>query len=158
MVASGGEWVAIRIDRRSQPRAAPVMNNVLSELRILVVDDDADNALMLATVLELEGAATQVAHSAADGLTLIRTFRPHVLVSDIGLPDKDGYEFVRELRTMDASDGGSIPAIAVSGYSDREHAEEALRAGFQVHVPKPIDRRTLVAHLARLAGRPVPKT
>jgi CheY-like chemotaxis protein len=130
-------------------------NGILLGARVLVVEDDDDNAEMLAMVLELEGAQTQIASTADVAMMKIRAFRPHVLVSDIGLPGKDGYAFVRELRAIGSEDVAAIPAIALSGYSDPEHVERSLRAGFQLHVPKPIHRPHLIAHVARLAGRTV---
>jgi CheY-like chemotaxis protein len=86
----------------------------LTATRVLVVDDDADQAEMLAMLLEVEGAVTAIAPSAAAAMAAIQRFQPDVLVSDISLPDKDGYTFMRELRALGPDGGGWIPAIAVS--------------------------------------------
>jgi CheY-like chemotaxis protein/anti-sigma regulatory factor (Ser/Thr protein kinase) len=151
-------------DRRSsqvrivEPDPASPTSRVLADTRILVVDDDEDNAEMLAAILELSGATTQTAHSADEGMATIKSFHPHVLVSDIGLPGKDGFAFVRELRAMGSDDGGWIPAIALSGHADSEHAQQAILAGFQLHVAKPIDPPDLIARLARLVGRTARRT
>jgi CheY-like chemotaxis protein/nitrogen-specific signal transduction histidine kinase len=130
----------------------------LEGTRILVVDDDPDGAEMLAEILRMHGARVDVAHSAAAGMDLIRTLRPDVLVSDISLPDKDGFAFVRELRATGSDEGGWIPAIAVSGHADPETSREAILAGFQLHVPKPIDPPDLIARLSRLVGRTARRT
>jgi CheY-like chemotaxis protein len=81
-----------------------------------------------------------------------------VLVSDIGLPGKDGFAFVRELRAMGSDEGGWIPAIALSGHAEPEHAQQAIMAGFQLHIAKPIDPPDLIARLARLVGRTARRT
>lgn len=148
MAPSGGRQDSFR----SIDSLAPV-NDTLSGTRILVVEDNDDNAEMFATVLQLEGAATRIAGTADQALQEIRAFRPHVVISDLGLPGKDGYAFVRELRAMSPDDGGLVPAIALSGYSDAKHVQRAILAGFQLHVPKPFQASCLVAHVARLAGR-----
>ena len=90
-------------------------------------------------------------------MAAIRRFQPDVLVSDITLPDKDGFTFVRELRSSGPDEGGWIPAIAVSGHADSSDVREAILAGFQVHIAKPIDPTDLVARLARLVGRTASK-
>jgi len=147
--------------RRTSTRlkaAEPPAAGVLAGARILIVDDDRDNAEMLGALLAFEGAVISTAGSAAEGMARIQAFRPDVLVSDIGLPDKDGFSFVRELRAMGADEGGWIPAIALSGHADAEHAREAILAGFQLHVAKPIDPPDLVARLARLVGRTMRRT
>jgi signal transduction histidine kinase/DNA-binding response OmpR family regulator len=141
---------------RVEPRLAA--SGPLDGTRILVVEDDPDSAEMFAEVLRMVGATVDVAFDAAEGMERIRRFRPDVLVSDLSLPDKDGFAFVRELRATGSEEGGWIPAIAVSGHTDQETSREAILAGFQLHVSKPIEPRDLIARLARLVGRTARRT
>jgi CheY-like chemotaxis protein len=141
-----------RIDR-STPLAS-----ALDGTRILIVEDDIDGGEMLAEVLRTAGATVDLACSAAQGMERIRKFRPHVLVSDLSLPDKDGFAFVRELRATGSDEGGWIPAISLSGHADPDTSREAILAGFQLHVAKPIDPPDLIARLARLVGRTARRT
>ncbi|HEY5950770.1 MAG TPA: response regulator [Kofleriaceae bacterium] len=130
----------------------------LEDTRILVVDDDVDGGEMLAELLRTVGASVAIARSAAHGMECIRRFKPHVLVSDIELPDKDGFAFVRELRATGSEEGGWIPAIALSGHTDPDTTREAILAGFQLHIAKPIEPADLIARLARLVGRTARRT
>ncbi|HSN25256.1 MAG TPA: response regulator [Kofleriaceae bacterium] len=137
---------------------APTGQGELAGAKILVVDDDADQGDMLALLLEDAGAITLVARSAADGLAAIAAFHPDAVVSDITLPDLDGFSFMRRVRALGPDEGGWIPAVAVSGHADPEHVREAILAGFQLHMTKPIEPPELVAHLARLVGRTARRT
>ena len=130
----------------------------LASTRILVVEDDPDSGEILCELLSTHGAITELARTARDGLDQIRRFRPDVLVSDLSLPDKDGFAFVRELRATGADDGGWIPAIALSGHADADTARAAILAGFQLHVAKPVDPQDLIARLTRLVGRTARRT
>jgi CheY-like chemotaxis protein len=132
--------------------------HALDGTRILVVEDDIDGGEMLGELLRAVGATVEIARTATHGMERIRKFRPHVLVSDISLPDKDGFAFVRELRATGSEEGGWIPAIAISGHAEPEVAREAILAGFQLHVPKPIDPPDLIARLTRLVGRTARRT
>jgi signal transduction histidine kinase/CheY-like chemotaxis protein len=125
----------------------------LAGARLLVVDDDVDSGELLAEILRMHGAETEIAHSAAAAAAAVCVFRPDVLLSDISLPDKDGYTFIRELRARGADDGGWIPAIAISGHVAPDDVKRAILAGFQLHLAKPLDPNDLVARLARLVGR-----
>jgi CheY-like chemotaxis protein len=129
----------------------------LAGARVLVIDDDPDQADMLALLLEREGAIIEVAATAAAGMASMHRFHPDAVVSDIKLPDKDGYTFMRELRALGSDEGGWIPAISVSGQADADQ-QQAMLAGFQIHIPKPIDPPDLVARLARLVGRTARRT
>lgn len=130
----------------------------LENTRIIVVDDDVDGGEMLGELLRAVGATVEIARSAAQALERIRTFRPDALVSDISLPDKDGFTFIRELRATGSEEGGWIPAIAISGHSEPEIARDAILAGFQLYIPKPIDASDLIARLGRLVGRTARRT
>jgi CheY-like chemotaxis protein len=124
--------------------------------RVLVVDDDEDNREMLASVLTHSGARVATAENAAEALTAFERERPHILISDIGLPDEDGYNLLRKLRALPVTSGGAdVPAIALSGYGDPEDCAAASLAGFQAHLTKPVELPIVVATVARFL-RPVP--
>jgi signal transduction histidine kinase/CheY-like chemotaxis protein len=125
----------------------------LEGLRILVVDDEADARDMLRAVLELCGAEVTTAESAEAALEIIGRSRPDVLISDIGMPLEDGYSFIAKVRATEAGQDERIPAIALTAYARVEDRVRALNAGFQVHVPKPIEPVELVAVVASLTGR-----
>lgn len=125
----------------------------LSGIKILVVDDEPDARDLIRRVLEECKAEVLTAASASEALTMIEPERPHLLVSDIGMPEIDGYEFLREVRTLNQKLGVHIPALALTAYAGPEDKTRALRAGFLVHMAKPVEPSALVATLASLAGR-----
>jgi CheY-like chemotaxis protein len=106
---------------------------------VLVVDDEPDARDLLRQILESCGAEVRDAGSARQGLDLLATWIPDVIVSDIGMPGEDGYAFIRRVRELDAGNGARIPAIALSAYARSEDRVRALKAGYQMHVPKPVD-------------------
>jgi CheY-like chemotaxis protein len=91
--------------------------------------------------------------SAADALEKLGPVKPDFLISDIGLPGEDGYDLIRKLRSLPAEAGGDIPAIALTGYVSVQDRNLALRAGYQEHLPKPVDTNRLVELLGQLASR-----
>ena len=125
----------------------------LEGLTVLVVDDEADARELIKQVLVQCGAAVVTASSADGGLQLLQEQRPDVVVSDIGMPGKDGYEFVRDLRRIGAARGGNTPAIALTAFARSEDRTRAMVAGYQVHISKPIEPQELIATVASLAGR-----
>ena len=125
----------------------------LAGLKVLVVDDQADARELIERVLEDCGADVVLAGSAAEALAALSAWRPDVLVTDIGMPDGDGYELLRRIRALGAERGGKIPAIALTAFARSEDRTRALRAGFVVHVSKPVDPAELVATVASVAGR-----
>jgi len=125
----------------------------LEGLRILVVDDEVDACEAIAVALGLAGANARTAGSARDALGLIEAWAPDVLVSDIGLPQDDGYALIRTVRARHAGPGGRIPALALTAYARAEDRARALTAGYQAHLAKPVDLRELVAVVGRLCGR-----
>ena len=127
----------------------------LDGLRILIVDDDADIRDLLTYTLEICGADVTVATSADEAISLLTTSSPpmHILISDIGMPDEDGYALLRRIRTLAPEQGGQIPAIALTAYARTQDRTAALLAGFQSHVAKPVEPAELIAVLANLAGR-----
>ncbi len=126
-------------------------SKVLEGLRILVVDDEADTRDLLVLILEGSGAIVTSAHSLASALEAFARQRPDVLLSDIAMPDGDGYELIESIRKLPPERGGSVPAAAVTAYARAEDRRRALNAGFLMHVPKPVEPGELVAVVANLA-------
>jgi CheY-like chemotaxis protein len=127
----------------------------LDGVSVLVVEDDADTRQMLVVILELAGAKVHAVGSVHGALGALADLRPDVLVSDVGMPDDDGYALIRRIRARDADRGGAMPAIALTGYVGDDERARLLAAGFQVHLRKPLDPSELVATVASLAARPV---
>lgn len=125
----------------------------LAGLRVLVLEDEPDARELVERVLQDRGATTLVFGSALEALHACSTEAPDVIVSDIGLPGVDGYEFIRRLRISEAQRGRSTPAAALTAFARSEDRRRALLAGFQTHLAKPIDPLELVVVVAALAGR-----
>ncbi len=122
----------------------------LEGVRILVVDDEPDARDLLSEMLSSCKATVSVAASAREGLQLAQQLRPDVLVSDIGMPGEDGYTFIRKLRSLPPDRGGRTPAVALTAYARFEDRTKALVAGFNMHVPKPVEPTELLAVLSSL--------
>jgi CheY-like chemotaxis protein len=125
----------------------------LAGLKILVVDDEADTCELLRALLTRCGAEVAAARSAAEAFELFRQVQPDVVVSDIGMPGEDGYELMRRLRALPNDQGGNVPAVALTAYARVEDRMKALKAGYQMHVAKPIELGELVAIVASLGDR-----
>ncbi len=123
----------------------------IAGLRVLVVDDERDARDLIATVLEYCGATVEHAGSVTEGLEKLETWRPDILLSDIGMPDEDGYALIRQVRSRPLEGGGSIPVASLTAYAGAEDRRRALHAGFNMHVAKPIEPAELVAVVANLA-------
>jgi PAS domain S-box-containing protein len=123
----------------------------LRGVRVLVVDDDSDAQQAIAVILELSGAEVATATSAATALVAVTERRPDVLVTDIGMPDADGYDFMRRLRDHVAGD--AIPAVALTGYASPADRDRALAAGFAVHLAKPVPPEELIDTVRQLVAR-----
>ncbi|NRD68638.1 response regulator, partial [Corallococcus exiguus] len=139
-----------------KPPAAERMPSPPPELggvRVLVVDDEEDARELLRTLLEDSGARVVTAGSALEGLQVLQAEHPDVLVSDIGMPVTDGYGFIERVRALSAEKGGHTPAVAITAYARSEDRTRVLRAGFQSHVPKPVEPGELLAVIASLADR-----
>lgn len=132
--------------------AAEIEPNLLSlqGIRVLVVDDDLDNRKLLTILLEQHQAEVMTVASAMEVSSVLKSFKPDILVSDIGMPDVDGYTLLRSIRCLSPEQGGQIPAIAVTAYARPEEAQQALACGFQRHLSKPIDAHELVTAIAEL--------
>jgi CheY-like chemotaxis protein len=126
----------------------------LEELRILAVDDDPDARDLLTTILTECGADVKTAASVQAALQILQepTWQPDVLISDIEMPEADGYSLIRAIRAQEQN-GTMLPAIALTAYARAEDRLRALSAGFQMHVPKPVEPAELLTVVASLAGR-----
>ncbi len=120
-------------------------------LDVLVVDDEVDARDMVQTLLEQCGARVRAAGSAAEGFRLFVEQRPDVLVSDIGMPEEDGYALIARLRALPPADGRNVPAVALTAYARTQDRTRALLAGFSNHVAKPVEPAELLAVVASLA-------
>jgi len=127
--------------------AAPGLGGV----RVLVVDDREDARDLLKHVLERCGATVVVAASAGEALTIVPREKPDVLLSDVEMPEESGYELLRRLRSLPAAEGGQTPAVALTAYASAQDRVKLLRAGFQMHVPKPVQPAELATVVASLA-------
>jgi CheY-like chemotaxis protein len=125
----------------------------LANLRVLLVDDEADGREMITTMLEQDGAQVKGVASADEALQVLAEWNPDVLISDIGMPIEDGYSLIRKVRTLPPERGGTVPAIALTGYTRNEDQLKALSAGYQSHISKPVILQDLIAVVASLAGR-----
>ena len=139
--------------RPEEGRPAPPLER-LDGLHILVVDDNADGREIMVMVIEQCGARVTAVASVRAAFEALESLQPDVLVSDIGLPDEDGYALIRRLRSREAERGGFLPAVALTGYVRAEDRARVLAAGFQVHVPKPVDAAELTAAIAAVARDP----
>jgi PAS domain S-box-containing protein len=133
--------------------ASPVVDPLrpLSGLHVLAVDDDADARELLRVAFQQAGARVTVADSARAALAALEAVAPSVLVSDIGMPDQNGYELLEQVRA--AEHGSRLPAVALTAYARVEDRDRAIRAGFQLHIAKPIDPAMLVRAVALVCGR-----
>lgn len=123
----------------------------LEAISVLVVDDDPDGRELVAATLEHYGAGVMTAASAAEALALVQTTRVNVLLADIAMPDEDGYSLMRRLLALQSPQRAAIPAAALTSFARDEDRQHALQAGFQLHLAKPIDARSLVQAVVRLA-------
>jgi CheY-like chemotaxis protein len=125
----------------------------LSGLRILIVDDQTDSLDLLEAVLEACQAQTERAGSAADAFEHVRQRRFDLIISDIGMPEEDGYALLRRIRNLPGSEGGDTPALALTAYAGNEDRLLAIESGFQMHISKPLKPREVVAAVVRLLER-----
>jgi CheY-like chemotaxis protein len=125
----------------------------LDGVRVLLVEDNPDTLEMLKFIFSERGAEVITAASVNEALEALERWRPDALVSDIAMPDRDGYDLIREVRSREPEQGGLIPAVAVTAYTRAEDRVRALAAGFQMHVAKPIDPDELIAVVASLTGQ-----
>lgn len=137
------------VERRRRRRGGIRLDGV----HVLLVEDDDDSRKLLGTMLKRHGAKVTATKSAAEALRVFEGEAPDVLVSDIGMPGEDGYEFIRKVRSTPADKGGLTPAIALTGYASRKDRERALNAGYHRHIAKPIEQADVISAIAALVGR-----
>jgi CheY-like chemotaxis protein len=127
--------------------------DLLNGVRVVVVEDEADTRELLVMALQQCGAEVAAFGSAPEALAAFDRAVPDVLLSDIGMPDQDGYELIQSLRSRGPGRGGDTPAAALTAYARAEDRLRALEAGYQTHLAKPVDPSELISTVARLAGR-----
>jgi CheY-like chemotaxis protein len=125
----------------------------LNGLRVLLVDDEAEAREIISTVIGRTGAEVKACISASDALSKLAEWRPDVILSDIAMPEEDGYSFISKVRSLPRDKGGETPAAALTAYARDEDRMQALAAGYQMHIAKPIGANQLVTMVAKLAGR-----
>ena len=156
--------MAVHGDLHAEPRENPVApiidtdepvvsRHLLDDVTVVVVDDEPDASELVRRFLEGAGARVFVAASADEGVGLVQRELPNVIVSDIGMPERDGYDFIRSVRALPPDQGGLTPATALTAFARSEDRRRALLAGFQSHVVKPVEGPELVTVVASLAGK-----
>lgn len=142
-------------DEDSRRKTDVESSNTLSGLQILLVDDEPDVREVLTTVMEGSGAKVIAAGSVQEALQVLDQMQPDVLVSDISMPQQDGYMLIRQVRERETRQGGCLPALALTAYVREEDCQQAIDSGFQRHMSKPVDTTELVMTVANLTGRAV---
>ena len=123
-------------------------------MRVLAVEDDPDTLEMLKFVLAESGAEVETAASTSEALSTLERWHPNAMISDLAMPDEDGYDLILKLRARGPEQGGDVPAAALSAYTTEEDRTRARAAGYQMHVSKPVDPEQLIAAVASLVGLP----
>ena len=151
-------WVSLpalpEIERRVVPRPPASEPVTLKGVSILIVDDETDARELLVAMLENFGATVRASGAADEALEMLRSgaFEPDVLVSDVGMADTDGFALIRTIRKFESQKTRSLPAIAVTAYANPEDRVRALVAGYQNHIPKPVDSNALAAAIVQLVA------
>lgn len=125
----------------------------LEDLRVLVVDNESDAREILDITLTQRGAKVMTATTSREALKVLQEWMPDVLVSDIGMPEEDGYTLISKIRALDPDHGGRTPAVALTGYAGPDERRRLLSAGYQLHVTKPVELNELISAIADLSGR-----
>ncbi|MDM9381219.1 PAS domain S-box protein [Chlorogloeopsis sp. ULAP01] len=137
----------------TQNRTQFIDNSDLSHLQILVVDDEADMRELLVTILEFYGAKVTVAASAAQALSTLEQYQPDLVISDIGMPDMDGYVLMQQIKSRSTQQVRKIPAIALTAYAGEYNRRQALAVGFELHISKPVEPQKLVSAIAQVMNK-----
>ena len=148
MAACTGSTEVTQESSIAQETAAFDLDRTLINVYVLVVDDEADTRELLTVVLENAGAKVKTAASVNEALEKIEQSQPDILISDVGMPDRDGYALIRQVRAIESERPNAIPAIALTAYAREEDRNQLLKAGFQLHLPKPVEPAALVAAVA----------
>ncbi len=130
-------------------------SKALAGLRILVVDDEGDSRDLITAILTRYGSEVKCSESTSEALRTFQDWNPDLIVSDIGMPDEDGYSLVKKLRKLKSRHAKQVPVVALTAYATTEDRAHALTAGFHIHVAKPIEPEVLVKSIAAAAGRKV---
>ena len=143
------------VDRRRGAGLPPASDrpDLLKDLRVLVVEDEEDTRDLVVMALRQSGAEVSACASVPEALAELDRLPPDVLVSDIGIPEEDGYSLIQKVRSRDPGSGGRVPAAALTAYARAEDRRRTLAAGYQKHLAKPLDPAELVTAVAQLAGR-----
>jgi signal transduction histidine kinase/DNA-binding response OmpR family regulator len=141
-------------ERAGPPSVRAMADMSLAGVHVLVIDDDGDARAMLAACLRRAGATVTVAASAAEGVETLRRLRPDVLVADLGMPGEDGYQFVRQVRSLPFEEGGATAAVALTAYARADDRRRALAAGYQEFLTKPASPDVVVSVVAGLVQGP----
>ena len=141
------------INQQTDPGTGDQSKRVLQGVCVMVVDDDPNAREMLSDILALYGAAVLVASSVKQALQMLQEGQPEVIISDVGMPDEDGFDLIRQVRALPPGSGGLTPAIALTGYARPEDKARALSLGYQGFVAKPLDLDELIDKLTLLANR-----
>jgi PAS domain S-box-containing protein len=144
-----GRGTSLSGDRASKTPVPPRIDG----LRVLVVDDEEDALALVSQVLVAHGAEVHAVGSAREALEKVGSLLPDVIVSDIGLPEEDGYSLIKKIRSLPTERGGRTPAVALTAYAREEDAFRAFAAGYQIHVAKPVEPTELATVVANLGGR-----
>jgi CheY-like chemotaxis protein/anti-sigma regulatory factor (Ser/Thr protein kinase) len=126
----------------------------LNGLLVLIIDDQEDAREALSTVLESLGARVHSSGNAAEGLAALASDHPDVVLCDLAMPGEDGFSVIGKVRALGPDHGGTVPVVALTAYADRETVRKCLDAGFDAHLPKPMDVPDLARLIVELAGRP----
>jgi CheY-like chemotaxis protein len=137
----------------SSNRQNPGTNADLAGIKILAVEDHVDSLELLTEALQMLGATVVPAASSREAFELLQQHQPHLVISDLGLPDEDGFSLMRRIRRLDAAQGGATPAIALSAFTTAEARKQALEAGFHAFLPKPMELGQLAITIFGLASR-----
>jgi CheY-like chemotaxis protein len=140
--------------RAGNGRSSTSPRQRLAGMRVLVVEDEPDARELVGALLEGGGAEVDLAESAAQAYELLSRAVPDIIVSDIGMPDEDGYDFARRVRTLPRERGGRTPMVALTAYTSAQDRQRTAAAGYDHHLAKPIDIEELLRTLERLGRGP----
>ena len=152
----------VRVDVNNPERVHPTIGGgvpfdsppSLQGIRAIVVDDEPDSREYIITLLEQCGAQVIAVASASEAIEAVSQMKADVLISDIGMPEEDGYSLIRKVRALSTDQGGKIPAVALTAYARAEDRTRAIASGFQMHIPKPVEPAELATVVASLARTP----
>ena len=144
----------VAADEAALPGPVPAAaSSVLENVRIVVVDDDADGRTLTSLILSQAGATVRTVATVREALQVLESDHADALVSDIGLPDEDGYSLIRAIRHREAEQGGFLPALALTGYARPEDRARSLAEGFQFYISKPVEPESLITAIAVVTHR-----